>query len=102
MTTAWAFRRNRCRTSSSGSIVWTRRARDRWAARGWDCQLSKRSSRLTAVRSGWKASKAKDAASSSSYLLQVNRPIYYMSVDQNFPKEDIKKEGDIKFEEGGH
>jgi signal transduction histidine kinase len=39
------------RTSSSGFIELTRRARARWAARGWDCQLSKRSSWLTVVRS---------------------------------------------------
>src|SRR5262245_9556895 len=66
MTTAWAFRRKRCRTSSSGSIARTRRARARWAAQGWDCQLSMRSSRPTAVRSEWKASKAEGVGSLSN------------------------------------
>src|SRR5262245_38976070 len=89
MTTVWAFRRKRCRTSSSGSIAWTRRARGRWAARGWVCQLSKRSSRPTAARSEWKVSKAEGAVSSSNCLSPAKRPINSMSINRNLLKEDI-------------
>src|SRR5499426_1856432 len=94
MTTAWAFRRKRCRTSSSGSIAWTRRARGRWAARGWGFQLSKPSSRPTAVRSKWKASKAEGAGSLSNCLSPTKHPNNFFTqhtalVDTAPLKEDV-------------
>src|SRR5215475_4227024 len=98
MTTEWAFRQKPCRTSSSGSIEWTRRARARWAARGWDCQLSKRSSRLTAVRSEWKASKAEGAGSLSSCLSPAKHPNNFT---RNTQRELIHPpEGGRQFEKG--
>ena len=88
-----------CRIRAQASTVGNLNRR-RSAA--WDCQLSKRSSRLTAARSEWKVSKAKEAGSLSSCLLRAKCPIDYMSVDRNFPKEDIKRRRTLKFEEGGH
>src|SRR5947207_12790402 len=49
--------------SLSGSIVWTRLARDRWAALGLDSQSSNRSVRLTRVASASRAPKARAAVS---------------------------------------